>query len=130
MSDVDAILAGEDPEEVLTEVKRDRGRWLGLDVSFKPPTKNHRLAIWEMMLGTVYAMNEARKIKYFDYDYEAAIEYSGARTKKDLRRSRVTSALRFRLGQNRALPSVGKMVLWVERDTAAPDKEPSRDDDL
>ncbi len=41
------------------------------------PTKQHRAAIWENMLGTVYAMNKAGETRYFDYDYAAAVAFVG-----------------------------------------------------
>ena len=42
------------------------------------PTQKHRPAIWECMLGTVYARNAEGETRYFDYDWDAAIEFSGA----------------------------------------------------
>lgn len=41
------------------------------------PTRRHRPAVWEAMLGTVYAMNAAREVRYFDYDHAAAVEFAG-----------------------------------------------------
>lgn len=41
------------------------------------PTKAHRPAVWENMLGTVYARNAAGETRYFDYDWDAAIEFVG-----------------------------------------------------
>jgi hypothetical protein len=41
------------------------------------PTKKHRIAMWENMLGTVYARNDAGETKYFDYDWAAAREFAG-----------------------------------------------------
>lgn len=41
------------------------------------PTLKHRPAIWECMLGTVYAMNDAGDRRYFDYDWDAAREFAG-----------------------------------------------------
>jgi hypothetical protein len=41
------------------------------------PTQRHRNAIWECMLGTVYAQNDAAEIKYFDYDWDAARKFAG-----------------------------------------------------
>jgi hypothetical protein len=36
-------------------------------------TQRHRAALWENMLGTVYAANKERTVAYFDYDYELAL---------------------------------------------------------
>lgn len=43
-----------------------------------PPTKKHRPALWENMLGTVYARNVSGEVRYFDYDYKAAVAFIGA----------------------------------------------------
>lgn len=50
------------------------------------PTQKHRMAIWENMLGTVYARNDAGETRYFDYDWAGAIAFAGADdTSRDLR---------------------------------------------
>lgn len=41
------------------------------------PTKAHRAAVWENMLGTIYAANPVGEVRYFDYDYAAAIAFVG-----------------------------------------------------
>jgi hypothetical protein len=41
------------------------------------PTKAHRMALWENMLGTVYARNAEGVVEYFDYDYAAALRHIG-----------------------------------------------------
>jgi hypothetical protein len=84
------------------------------DVKRAKPTKNHRPAIWENMLGTVYAMDDNRKIKYFDYDYEAAKAYSNVAEKKDIRLAKVTEPLTWD-GSSHANPRKGKLVIWVEK---------------
>ncbi len=43
----------------------------------KKPTQKHRPAMWEGILGAVYAMNDAREIKYFDFNYEGARAWCG-----------------------------------------------------
>ena len=51
----------------------------------KKPTLKHRPALWENMLGTVYAMNDEGEVKYFDYDWDAAKEFAGIHWKRDPR---------------------------------------------
>jgi hypothetical protein len=51
--------------------------WLGVEAAKKPPTSRHRTAVWECLLGTVYARNDAGEVKYFDYDYPAAMAFAG-----------------------------------------------------
>lgn len=43
----------------------------------KSPTQKHRPAMWEGILGAVYAMNDKRVIKYFDFDYKGARAWCG-----------------------------------------------------
>jgi hypothetical protein len=43
----------------------------------KPPTLKHRPAITAGILGTCYGINAAGEVRYFDYDWEAALEYAG-----------------------------------------------------
>ena len=58
------------------------------------PTLKHRPAIWENMLGTVYAMNDVGDIRYFDYDYDAAMDFAGL----DLSSADFAAATSRRLG--------------------------------
>jgi hypothetical protein len=51
----------------------------------KKPTLKHRPAIWECMLGTVYARNELGETKYFHYDWDDARDWAGVTTGADLR---------------------------------------------
>jgi hypothetical protein len=41
------------------------------------PTLRHRPALHPGLLFTVYAHNEAGECKYFDYDYDGALEFAG-----------------------------------------------------
>ncbi len=80
------------------------------------PTRQHRAAIWECMLGTVYAMNAAGEVEYFDYDFEKALAHVGAVT--DVRVSRFM-AYRTRIGSNGqadsyTLPRHGQRVWFVK----------------
>ena len=82
------------------------------------PTKRHRPAIWENMLGTVYAMDDAGAIRYFDLDHAAAIEFAGANFDRDPRIARTPSPRRFRYGDGDDFskePRPGQRVLWITR---------------
>jgi hypothetical protein len=71
------------------------------------PTTKHRPAIWEDMLGTVAAMNDAGKVQHFDYDYKAARAFAGVdEPDRDLRLWKVET-------QYQGWPRKGKLVLWA-----------------
>lgn len=79
------------------------------------PTRQHRAALWENMLGTVYAMDAAGVVQYFDYDYAAAVKHIGA--VEDVRVARF-SRYRTRLGvdgmsESYMLPRDGQLVWFV-----------------
>lgn len=40
------------------------------------PTKAHRPAVWEAMLGTLYACNPQGEVKYCDYRWEEALAWA------------------------------------------------------
>jgi len=42
------------------------------------PTQQHRPALWENMLGTVYAADAQRDVRYCDYRYNEAVAHVGA----------------------------------------------------
>jgi hypothetical protein len=44
------------------------------------------------MLGTVYAVNDAGKVEYFDYNWDAAREYAGVTADRDPRVAKASSA--------------------------------------
>ena len=50
--------------------------YLDVKCQKKKNTKNHRPAMWEGILATVYAMNSKKEIKYFDYKYEEAKKFA------------------------------------------------------
>lgn len=53
------------------------------------PTKDHRPAIWESLLGTVEARSPEGITRYFDYDWEAARAFAGIdESTSDLRLAR------------------------------------------
>ncbi len=72
------------------------------------PTNAHRPALWENMLGTVYAANRDGVAKYFDYNWKDALEHVGAH--HDVRVSRVT---RGYYDLNGLEIPVGKLVWFV-----------------
>ena len=88
--------------------------YLGVPCRKMPPTLKHRPAIWECLLGTVYAMNEARESKYFDYDWDAAKEWAGIADKSDIRVFRNKEFWAWSVGKYPINPQVGGIVLWVE----------------
>lgn len=71
------------------------------------PTLKHRPAIWECMLGTVYARSDAGETKYFDYDWDAARAFANVEG-RDLRVAKAPSGWGGTFG-----PSKGQMVLFV-----------------
>ena len=54
------------------------------------PTRKHRAAIWECMLGTVYAMNDAGEVRYFDYKWDEAVAFAGVTPERDPRTAKPT----------------------------------------
>lgn len=60
--------------------------------SRKPPTNKHRPAIWECMLGTVYAQNDAGEVKYFDYRWDEARAFAGVAPDRDPRVAKAATA--------------------------------------
>lgn len=93
----------------------NKAHYLGVPCRKMPPTLKHRPAIWECMLGTVYAMNEARESKYFDYDHDAARKWAGVADKTDIRVYRNREPWRWSDGESAGDPQVGRLVLWVEK---------------
>lgn len=83
------------------------------DVRKAKPTKAHRPAIWECMLGTVYARSPEGEVRYFDYDWEAAKEFAGVNEDADPRLARHTERVSYS-GDYTKDPRRGQMVLWVK----------------
>jgi hypothetical protein len=75
-------------------------------------TLKHRPAVWEMMLGTVYASN-GKETRYFDYDWDAAREFAGIREDEDqdLRLDKWPAHTSLR--GNYTDPRTGQLVLFV-----------------
>ncbi len=59
--------------------------FIGIPARKIKPTKKHRAAIWECMLGTVHAQNDAGEVKYFDYNYKEAKAFAGVEAQRDPR---------------------------------------------
>ena len=90
-------------------------RFLGIEARYMPPTQKHRPAVWGNMLGTVYAMNDARQSKYFDYEHDAALEFSGAEEDgRDVRLYPVKTACTWHNGRHGSSPRKNQLVLWVK----------------
>ena len=92
--------------------------FLNVPCTVKPPTRKHRPAVWECMLGTVYALNTAGECRYFDYDHAGALAFAGVSPGADNRLYRVTPLLNYQYvksGPTEANPRVGQRVLWVPR---------------
>jgi hypothetical protein len=79
------------------------------------PTQKHRPAVWECMLATVYAMNDAGEVQYFDYDWDAAREFAGISPERDLRIAKVPAGVRYGAHSLRSdmQPPAGRRALWV-----------------
>lgn len=75
-------------------VESSRGEmtsFAGVPCRVMPPTRRHRPAVWEAMLGTVEAMSDAYETRYFDYDHRGAAEFASAlEPGRDPRLARVT----------------------------------------
>lgn len=96
--------------------------YLSIEVKNVKPTKKHRPAVWEGILGTVYAMNKERVTQYFDYDYEGAKKYAGVTneadeviTESDLRIFKNVPPCYSWDGRGDGYnPAVNQWVLWVK----------------
>ena len=95
----------------------EKTSYLGIKAFKAAPTKKHVPAIWECMLGTVYAMNTAGEARYFDYDYDAAKQWAGVdQPGVDLRLARVKDRKSYvRSGCVDSNPGTGRLVLWASR---------------
>ncbi len=98
------------------------GTFAGVPARKMKPTQRHRPAIWENMLGTVYAMDDAGAIRYFDLDHAAAIEYAGANYDRDPRIARTPArfggrpVVRWGNGEDYTKePRGAQLVLWILR---------------
>lgn len=91
-----------------------RTSFVGQEAYDKAPTARHRPAVWENMLGTVYGLSDDGIVKYFDYDYEAALRYSGGSDPgRDQRVWRCAEERGWIRGGDATNPRKGQVVLWV-----------------
>ena len=82
----------------------------------KLPTKQHYPAVWECMLGTVYAASPEGEVRYFDYDYAAAMRFAKVRRgRNDLRTYRRTWRNGARGLSSVEGPHMGQLVLYRRR---------------
>jgi len=79
------------------------------------PTKRHRPAIWECMLGTVYAMNDEGVTRYFDYRWDEATEFAGVTPDRGPRTARKTERVRY-TNDATTEPRNRQMVLWITKE--------------
>ena len=86
-------------------------KFFGVEAKRMKPTKKHRRALWESMLGTVMAQNTKGKIKYFDYKWEDAIAFAEIAEATDIRVARWEHGS----GYDCRGPRKGQLVLSVIR---------------
>jgi len=68
--------------------------FLGIRGRSALPTRRHRPAVWEAILGTLYAQSPSGEIRYFDYNYNDAFSFAGISTAEDIRISRAAREYR------------------------------------
>jgi hypothetical protein len=88
----------------------------------KPVTKKHQLAIWENMLGTVYARSPRGEVRYFDYKWDEAREFAEIKSGDDLRLDR---AKRVSYTGDTRNPRFGQICLFVKREPSDTESESS-----
>lgn len=92
--------------------------YIGITAFKAPPTRSHVPAIWENMLGTVYARNSLGETRYFDYDWDGAKSFAGIEEPGvDLRVSPFEAkhaGIPFG-GSSHERPRRRQVVLWIRR---------------
>jgi len=81
-----------------------------------PPSKKHRPALWENILGTLYAYN-GEAVQYFDFDWLGAQDYAGVNDDCD---PRLYKAKRRARWPGNCTPPSNQLVLWILKDKATP----------
>ena len=95
--------------------------YLGRPARKMKPTQSHRPAVWEMMLGTVRAMSDevnddvykTHPVEYFDYDHDAAFEFSGYSEDRDPRVWRFDGC-HWGIADYLDAPRKGQLVLFIK----------------
>lgn len=95
--------------------------FLGTNCRKMKPTKQHRPAVWEAILGTVYAQNDEGKVRYFDYDWEAALRFAGVSEDRDPRVYRACidtygTVRPSRVEARKRATFSYRTVLWIRRE--------------
>lgn len=94
-------------------------RFLGAKCRKMAATRSHRPAIWENMLGTVYALNAEGECRYFDYDHAGALAFAGVDVTNEAGDNRLAKnpggVSYVRKGPSYSDPRRGQLVLWVKR---------------
>jgi hypothetical protein len=90
-------------------------QFVGIEAMRALPTRMHRIAIRENMLGTVFAMNDTGEIKYFDYDHDAAKKFAfeGDTRARDPRVARHKGLGYGDFARDWQRPRRGQLVLYV-----------------
>lgn len=88
--------------------------FLGTPARTMNPTKAHRPAVWEGILGAVYA-TDGETVQYFDYDHKGALEFAGVTDDADPRVSKYAGKVAYRGLVEGRRPSKGQKILWVVR---------------
>lgn len=97
------------------KIKRIIRKFCGASGALMYPTQKHRPAVWEMILGTVNAMNDQGEIKYFDYNYKEALAFAGVSKKTDVRIAKTRERYYFPYDSVTKNICKGQIVLWVEK---------------
>ena len=50
---------------------------MGRHIRKMPPTQKHRPVLTPGILGTVYGVSPEGEVRYFDYDWDAALQFAG-----------------------------------------------------
>lgn len=88
--------------------------FLGTPARKMNPTKSHRPAVWEGILGTVFA-TDGETIQYFDYDHKGAMAFAGVTPDADPRVAKFSGEVAYPGLEEGRRPSKGQKTLWVVR---------------
>ena len=76
------------------------------------PTLKHRPAVWEAILGTVYAVNDKGVAKYFGYKHNEALKYADVDKNADNRFARTERTYNYNDYQG---ISRKQFALWIPK---------------